>query len=375
MSALPEPLPERPSSLRKFGPSRLNLEHSRSNIQAGLRGIEPSKRPRIVKSRGLSIPDTVPVLRLLSRRAIFSPEQAEKGNIRSGEIFSDMQGKVMLQGPQLGWFDLKVMLIVTYLYREAGGLEHPNIKLSPYTIGRLMRGGKPGASAIPLIKASLTRLTQARFCLMNTDGEPTVGTIDDPVSFLSRDESPRAGQDDYELRRWLHHQLRDGFEDASSANIEYKVPWPVLRVLRGRALMLYLFLECESFQGRELLKHPFDLSTSERFYCRRWPMQDGMLALFELANVPQWRARDRMEKAARTVWARDGRYEFIDITGPELTLEVWKRPGGPQPDLYFSGRLCPKCQRPDPESKCCCNTDQPCGQDGCRRCAEEFPSS
>lgn len=375
MSAVPQPGPDE-RGFRRFGPSRRSLQRSREQLRAEVLGTGPVPLKRVSPGRGPAVPAHVAVLRMLSRRALFSPESSDAQRQHTGQAIADMQGQVLRFGPQLTWPDLKVLLLALHLYREAGGLEHPEVQLPAYTLARLLREGKVNSAGAAQMRHSLARLTQARFCLLDRDGEPTVGTPDEPVSFLARDERPRAGPDAYLLRGWLHRALVQGLNDPKTASVEYRVPWPVVQRLRGRALLLYLFLECEDYRRCELLPHPELPKLNLRLHHRRWPLREPMLALFGLDGEPAWRARQRLERAARAVWARDGRYEFVDVElGRDgLSLDVWRLPGGPQPDLLYTGRLCPHCLRADPDKRCCCQSAEHCRHEQCRRCAEEFPS-
>ena len=357
---------------RRFGPSRLRLEQKRADLRASVADGYTGPLREALPPSHVPTPDTVPVLRLLARRALFSV--SDQPGVEGVQRIKDLHGTTILVGQRLSWQDLRTLTLIFYMFRHSGGLQHPTVRLAPATLGRMLRGERSTQEAIRLFEASLRRLRQARFCLLDADGNPEIGTPDDPVSFLEADERPRAHPHDYRLRGWLHERLRAGFEDPRLGLVEFKLAWPLLRVLRRRALLLYLWLECEAVSRSGLLAHPIDRSSSERFHRARRPLCPEFLVLLGLGGQPGYRWREELRRASRVIWARDGRYEFLDIGRDGEWLEIWKRPGGPQPDLFWTGRLCARCQRPDPHGVCCCKLGdgKRCGDERCQRCQEHL---
>lgn len=382
-SPAPDRRPE-PSTppLRRWGPSLVQVERARQEIREQLRGRRAGASLRAAARPGrVPDPDLVPTLRLLSRRALFTGQDRPPARERT-EMLSPHGITVVLHQP-LSWTDARTMLLVQYMFRVTGGAgASPKLRLSPAVLARMLRASEANGEdsratgeAIEQMEASLQRLLTARIQLLDANGDPEPDLPVTPFALLERDDGPRADAHSFRLPEWLHARLRAGLADARTGAVEFSLPWPVLRKLQGRALLLYLYLECEDLRRWERVRHPVDPSSSEWFRRRYQKLTPGFLGLLGLETAEPNYMRRELRRAARVVWARDQRYEFVDVPHGGNQLCIHKREGGPQPDLYYTGTLCRACQRPDPHGVCCCakrTAQGPCEDERCPRCQEAF---
>lgn len=343
----------------------IDLGEAEREVRRTLREV-PFARAR---SPAITLGHTVPLLRPLVRLGLFS--RADNPPPTTGLHLEVPNGQLYVAGARLSWRELRVFSVIAAVAKEHDGrlreLYLPPSRLASYT------SATKNAGHVAKARASLERLCDARLSFTLT-GFGQVGTPQRPERILTRDPHD---DDLYHLRPWLAELLRSGLDRSQrNALVESHVAWPVLCALWRAPLLLYAYLEAENWPANGLHPDPAN-PHGPQVHVRELYLEAPLLRVLDLHELhPEAKRLEAVRRAMRLIVGRDWRYRGwkLQRIGAQKVpmLRVWRRPDRPSPALVWTGPVCARCKRPDPQGACCCDRPlaQRCGQRACPRCSE-----